>query len=143
MKSPHKFIVDKKLLIQYCLRISLAVGFLSAVFDRLGGWPKHLSVWGDWDAFVTYTQILNPWFPDFFIPWVAILATLLEVIFSICLVLGYKLIHIATASGILLLIFALAMSINTGLKGALDYSVFVASAAAFSLHVFLKESKTN
>lgn len=36
-------------------------------------------------------------------------------------------------SGVLLLFFALAMTFSTSLKGALDYSVFTASAGAFAL----------
>lgn len=39
----------------------------------------------------------------------------------------------AKLSGYLLLIFALSMSSSTGIKGALDYSVFTAAGAAFAL----------
>lgn len=41
----------------------------------------------------------------------------------------------AKLSGILLLIFALAISFSSGIKGAFDYSVFAASAGAFALSI--------
>ena len=43
------------------------------------------------------------------------------------------------ASGYLLLIFALAMTLFTGIKGVLDYSVLIASAGAFALSSIVKK----
>ncbi|MEX0363121.1 MAG: DoxX family protein, partial [Allomuricauda sp.] len=72
------------------LRLSLSTAFLSAVADRLGFWPEGLYSWGNWDAFVQNTQAMNPWFPEAMIPAVAFLATALEVIFALFLLLGLK-----------------------------------------------------
>ncbi|MBN8576516.1 MAG: DoxX family membrane protein [Cytophagales bacterium] len=119
--------------IKLFLRFALSVSFLSAVADRLGWWPAAISVWGNWENFVAYTQVINPWLPNALVSPAAILATAAEVIFPICLLLGFKTELIARFSGILLLLFALAMTFSTGIKGAFDYSVFTASAAAFAL----------
>ncbi|MBK5244543.1 MAG: hypothetical protein JJE18_05900 [Eubacteriaceae bacterium] len=123
----------KEKIIKLFLRLGLAAGFLSAVADRFGLWPKEVSVWGNWDAFLAYTQILNPWFPESFIPALAIIATAAEVVFAICLIIGFKTKLFAQLSGLLLLIFALSMTFSIGIKSPLDYSVFSASAAAFAL----------
>ncbi|HYI77554.1 MAG TPA: DoxX family protein [Chryseolinea sp.] len=122
-----------KKIIKLLLRLTISVGFLSAVADRFGLWSEKNSVWGNWDRFLEYTQLINPWFPNAFIQTVAIIATGAEVVFALCLLIGYKTELFARLSGILLLIFGLAMALSTGIKGPLDYSVFTASAAAFAL----------
>ncbi len=115
------------------LRISLAIAFLSAVADRFGWYPEAISAWGNWKNFVDYTAVLNPWAPAPLIPTLAIFATLLEVVFAIGLLIGFRTELIAKLSGILLLMFGLSMMITSGIKAPLDYSVFTASAAAFAL----------
>jgi len=46
-------------------RIALALGFLSAVADRLGLWTPLLGsdnvVWGNMESFTAYTGVLLPW----------------------------------------------------------------------------------
>ena len=120
-------------LLKLFLRLALALGFLSAVADRLGYWPAEVSVWGNWENFLAYTQVINPWFPESLIPVLGLLATAAEVIFALGLLLGLKTEFFAKMSGILLLIFGLSMTISTGIKGAFDYSVFAAAGAAFAL----------
>lgn len=115
------------------LRFSIAIGFLSAVADRLGIWDKEISAWGNWSNFLEYTHLINPWLPSSLISTVGFTATALEVIFALCLIIGFKTEFIAKLSGILILIFALSMTLSIGVKGAFDYSVFSASAAAFAL----------
>jgi thiosulfate dehydrogenase [quinone] large subunit len=119
--------------IKLFLRLAIAAGFLSAVADRFGMWDAEISVWGNWANFVAYTELLNPWFPTSFIPAIAVIATAAEILFAVCLIVGFKTELSAKLSGILLLIFALSMTFSTGIKGAFDYSVFAASAAAFAL----------
>jgi hypothetical protein len=58
-------------------------------------------------------------------------ATIAEVVLAILLLVGYRVVWTATASGILLLLFALAMTVALGPKAPLDYSVYAAAAAAF------------
>lgn len=120
-------------IIKLFLRLSIGVGFLSAVADRFGFWSKEVSAWGNWDNFIKYTQSLNPMIPPSFIPYIGWISTLLELIFGVCLIIGFKTSLIAKLSGWLLLIFALAMTFTRGIKAPLDYSVFAASAGAFGL----------
>lgn len=120
-------------MIKLFLRLSIAIGFLSAVADRLGLWPPEISTWGNWQSFLDYTQILNPWFPSATIPTVGFIVTAIEVVFAICLIVGFKTSLFARLSGYLLLIFAFSMLITTGIKGVFDYSVLTASAGAFTL----------
>ena len=115
------------------LRFSLAAGFLSAVADRFGVWSKEVSVWGNWNNFVAYTQLINPWFPKVLISPIAFLSTIAEIVFAFCLLIGFKTKLVAKLSGYLLLAFAFAMLFSTGAKAPLDYSVFSAAAAAFAL----------
>ncbi len=120
-------------IVKLFLRISLSAAFLSAVADRLGAWPAAISAWGNWEAFLAYTQSLNPWVPSNLIPSLGGLVTGLEVLLGIFLFFGFKTSWSAKISGLLLLLFALAMTLSGGIKGALDYSVFSAAAAAFGL----------
>ncbi len=120
------------------LRLALSIAFLSAVADRLGLWPPDVSAWGNWPAFLAYTQQINPWAPEGLIPTLGFLATTAELVFGICLLVGFKTRLFARLSGYLLLIFGLAMAFSIGLKKVFDFSVFSASAAAFALST-LKE----
>ncbi len=131
--SPARFV-------SYFLRFALAAGFLSAVVDRFGLWPQEVSAWGNWNNFVAYTALINPLFSKGFAEVLAIVATALEIVLALLLIVGYKTALAAKAGGLLLLLFALAMTFSTGVKGALDYSVFTAAAASFSL-VFLENRK--
>ncbi len=119
--------------IKIFLRVSIAIGFLSAVADRFGLYAKEISAWGNWQAFVNYTQQMNPWFPEIMIPVLAILATALEIVFAINLLIGFKTEFTAKLSGFLLLIFGISMTAAFGIKPALDYAVFGVAAAAFAL----------
>lgn len=120
-------------IIKLFLRLAISIGFLSAVADRFGWWNEHVSVWGNWNNFLAYTQLINPWFPESLIPAVGIIATIVELIFSFFLLVGFKTELVAKLSGIVLLLFALSMTFSIGIKGTLDYAVFSASAAAFAL----------
>jgi thiosulfate dehydrogenase (quinone) large subunit len=115
------------------LRFAIAAGFLSAVADRFGMWRAEVSVWGNWNNFLDYTRVINPWLPDSLIPAIGIIATAAEILFAIFLLVGFKTEFTAKLSGLLLLLFGLSMTFSTGIKGAFDYSVFSACAAAFAL----------
>lgn len=123
-------------IIKLFLRLALSAAFLSAVADRFGWWNKEVSVWGNWESFLQYTQVINPWIPASLIPAVGGIATAAEILFAVALLLGFRTELFAKLSGILLLLFALSMTFSTGIKGAFDYSVFTASAAAFALSTF-------
>lgn len=112
------------------LRLALAATFFSAVASRLNLWNGSPAAWND---FLVYTSEVNSFMPPFMIPILAISATVLEIIFSILLCIGYKTKWAAIGAGILTGMFALAMAVSFGIKSPMDYSVFVDSAAAFFL----------
>jgi uncharacterized membrane protein YphA (DoxX/SURF4 family) len=63
----------------------------------------------------------------------AIFSTILESLFGIALILGFKVKYMALGSAVLTCLFALAMALSFGVKEPLDYSVFAFSAGAFLL----------
>ena len=118
------------------LRAGLAAGFLSAVADRLGLWGSYGNpnvAWGDMGHFLPYVAKLNPWFPAPVIPAVGWIVTIAETVLGILLLIGLQTRWAARLSGWLLLAFALGMTFGTGVKTALDASVFAASGGAFLL----------
>jgi thiosulfate dehydrogenase (quinone) large subunit len=118
------------------LRLALAAAFLAAVTDRFGVWgpPGTTTVaWGDFGRFLVYGAKLNPELPAAWIPVVGWIVTFAETIFAIALLLGFRTRMFALLSGLLLLAFAFGMTIGTGVKSALNPSVFSASAGAFLL----------
>jgi thiosulfate dehydrogenase (quinone) large subunit len=130
--------ISENKIVEWFLRFALSLGLLSAVADRLGFWPKAISVWGNWENFVAYTQKINPIVPSALIPLLAYTATALEIIFGFLLLTKFKTVWIAKGTGYLLLLFALAMTFSNGIKAPLDYSVFCASAGAFALSFLSK-----
>jgi uncharacterized membrane protein YphA (DoxX/SURF4 family) len=117
-------------------RIALSAGFLSAVADRFGLWgaPAASGVaWGDFASFTEYAARINPWAPASLMPAIAWTATLAEIALAVLLLVGYRTRWAGFGSGVLLLLFALGMTAGTGVKSALDASVFAASAAGFLL----------
>jgi doxX family protein len=125
--------IDLRQIAKLFLRLTVASSMLSAVADRFGLWPKELCMWGDMDKFIAYTQSLIPYIPADAVPVLAWTATVLEVLLSICLLVGLKLKWTASITGLMILTFAIAMATSMGFKAALDYSAFTASAAAFAI----------
>lgn len=118
------------------LRLALAGAFLAAVTDRFGVWgpPGTVGVaWGDFSHFLAYAAKLNPELPASWIPAVGWIVTFAETISATSLLLGFRTRTFALLSGLLLLAFAFGMTIGTGIKSALNGSVFSASAGAFLL----------
>jgi uncharacterized membrane protein YphA (DoxX/SURF4 family)/ketosteroid isomerase-like protein len=118
------------------LRLALGVTFLSAVSDRFGIWGPPGSpniAWGDLEHFAVYAATLNPWAPASVIPAIVWFVTVAETCLGVALIIGLFTQQSAAASGVLLFLFALGMTIGTSVKSALNASVFSASAAAFAL----------
>lgn len=115
------------------LCLTVAASMLSSVADRFGIWAKELCMWGDMDKFVAYTQSLIPYIPANAVPVLAWTATVLEVLLPLCLLVGLKLKWTASLSGLMILVFAIAMATSVGIKAPLNYSAFTASAAAFGI----------
>ncbi len=121
----------KTKIVKLYLRTGIGTGFLSAVADRFGFWPREISAWGNWHSFLEYTQLINPLVPAPLIPALEVIATLAEIVFGLCLITGFRTELMAKLSGYLMLIFALAFAFSIGIKRAFDFSVF----AAFALSV--------
>src|SRR6185312_13033480 len=117
-------------------RLALGASFLSAVADRFGLWGPHGAKnvsWGDFSHFVQYTGAVTSLFPSSFTVSFAWAATVAETLLGILLIAGFKTRMASALSGLLLLLFAVAMVTGLGVKAPLDYSVFSAAAAAFLL----------
>jgi thiosulfate dehydrogenase (quinone) large subunit len=117
-------------------RVALAAAFLAAVTDRVGLWGPYGTpnvAWGDITHFTAYAGKLNPWFPGAVIPALGIIVAILEKLIGFALLVGFYTRPAAYFSGWLILAFAIGMTAGTGLKSALNASVFAASASGFLL----------
>jgi putative oxidoreductase len=113
---------------QFFLRIALGTGFLLPVMDRLGlfGAPGTKGVaWGDWPHFVDYSHSLMPFLDRSLASAMGGIATLAELIFGICLIIGFKTKWAGAGSAILTFTFALFMMVSLGISAPFDYPVFV------------------
>ena len=72
--------------IKLFLRLAVSTAMLSAVADRFGLWAAKISVWGNMDNFLQYTQSILPYFPTSLANAGGWIATLLEMVFSFVVV---------------------------------------------------------
>lgn len=141
--------------IQLFARIAVATAFLSAVADRFGFWGEPGSPyasWGNWEHFLIYSNKLNFFVSPEIGELLAIMATVLEVVFAVLLLIGYKTKIVSLSSGILLALFAVAMTMAFGIKSTFTYSVWIGASACFligtlneydySIDDYLKTQKT-
>ena len=118
------------------LRLALGISFLSAVADRFGLWGaygKPNVSWGNYARFVGYAAKLNSFFPAQVIPVLAMISTAAEIVFGILLILGWRTRVTALLSAILLIAFAVAMTISLGVEAPLSFSVYSAAGGALLL----------
>jgi uncharacterized membrane protein YphA (DoxX/SURF4 family) len=118
------------------LRLALGISFLSAVADRFGLWGAYGRPnvsWGNYARFVDYTAKLNWFLPASIIPALANMSTAAETLLGILLVVGWRTRITARLSGVLLSIFAAAMTLALGVKAPLNFSVFSAAGGALLL----------
>jgi uncharacterized membrane protein YphA (DoxX/SURF4 family) len=116
------------------LRLPVAAAFLDAVADRLGFLGPHGTpgvAWGDFTHFIAYTAVLNPFMPHATIPALAVVATLCEITFGICLLLGIRLRIAAIGAAVLLFLFGTAMTISG--FSQFSYGVYLMSAGTLAL----------
>src|SRR5262249_35979733 len=111
------------------LRLALAAAYLSSVASRFGLWGEGMG-WGNFQNFLTYTAKLNPFLPPSVIPAVGWIVTIAETTLAVLLLVGFRIKETAFASGLLLILFAIGMTIGENVKSPLDYSVYTASAAS-------------
>lgn len=121
-------------------RVALGTAFLSAVAGRFGIWDRSVD-WAHFERFIHRTGEVNAFMPAFTIPFLAYTATAAEITCGVLLIAGVQLRWVALASGVLLALFAIAMTVSLGVKPPLDYSVFSASAGALLLAVFVSRTE--
>jgi uncharacterized membrane protein YphA (DoxX/SURF4 family) len=120
------------------LRLALGISFLSAVADRFGFWGVYGQpnvAWGNYAQFVDYTAKLNWFLPTAIIPALAAIATVAETLFGLLPLLGWKTRVTSLLSGLLLIGFAVTMTMALGVKAPLNFSVFPAAGGALLLGV--------
>lgn len=101
-----------------------------------GAYGQPNIAWGDFARFVAYTGKLNWFAPPTLVLVLAWAATVAETALGLALILGVFTRIAAFLSGVLLLLFALAMTLALGVKAPLNFSVFSASAGAFLLAAY-------
>jgi len=121
---------------QLLLRFSLGIGFLLPVLDRLGYFGKAGTqnvFWGDWTNFAAYTNLLMPYLNLQVASFFSFVATVMEVVFGILLIIGYKIRLAAYGSFMLTLIFAFSMMFFLHFRAPFNSSVFVVSFSSLLL----------
>lgn len=121
---------------QLLLRYSIGIGFLLPVIDRLGyfGASGEANViWGDWTDFLAYTHQLMPYVSIKTASFFGFLATIIEILCGILLLVGYKVRYAALASFGLTLIFAFSMMFFLHFRSPFNFSVLVVSFSSLLL----------
>jgi putative oxidoreductase len=111
-------------------RLALSASFLSSVGSRLGLWG-HIT-FADFEA---YTAEVNAFMPASTIPFLARAATMAETLIGVALLSPIRQKYVGLSAAVLLGTFGIAMTISSGIKSPLDYSVFSATACALLLSV--------
>jgi uncharacterized membrane protein YphA (DoxX/SURF4 family) len=118
------------------LRIGLGAGFLSAVADRLGLWGAFGQPnveWGNFSRFLEYTHTLNWYLPSGMIRPLGIIATGAEILLGLLLLAGWRTRTVALLSGLLMLTFAVSMTLALGIKAPLNFAVLTGIGGALLL----------
>jgi putative oxidoreductase len=121
---------------QLLLRLALGMGFLVTLSDRLGlqgplG-TKNVE-WGNWDNFINYTQTLMPFLDKPTVNIMGGIATSIEAVLGILLIIGFKTRLAAIGSCGLTLIFGLSMTLFLGIKAPINFAVFPVCTASLLL----------
>lgn len=101
------------------LRLATAANFLSPVADRFGWWGasgEQGLAWGSYENFLAYTAQVNSFAPQSFIPFLGGMATGLEILFALMLLIGFKTRWAALGSAALSFMFAITMTYPFGIK---------------------------
>jgi len=116
------------------LRLALGTTFLSAVASRLAVWGPHSGHLREaFSGFCSYVGELNPWLPHPLRPALAVVVTAMEISLGLALLAGFRTRVASLGAAALLTVFALAMTVFTGVKSAFDYSVWSAATGALLL----------
>jgi uncharacterized membrane protein YphA (DoxX/SURF4 family) len=123
-------------LAQLLLRLALGAGFILPVLDRFGflGGPGSKGVaWGSWPVFVRYAHSMLPFLPASLAGATAGMATAAEIVFGLCLIIGFQVRPMAAGAALLTFIFGLCMAVFLGIAAPFNYPVFVFTGGAWLL----------
>ena len=102
-------------------RFVIAGAFLLALWNRFD----------DFNGFIRYTGVVNSFMPQAIVPGMAVIATIMEMTCCFLMFVGLKLRLTAAASGLLLFMFATAMTIS-GLE-QFTWAVYVLATGGWML----------
>src|SRR5215470_16649002 len=105
------------------MRMALAAGFLSAVADRFGLWGPIGTPgvsWGGFAKFLDYTATILPYLSTTLVAVAGWASTVAETLLGVALLAGVRVRLAALASGVLLLTFAIAMTVALGPEAPLS-----------------------
>lgn len=121
---------------QLVLRLALGLGFILPVLDRFGvmGTPGTKGVsWGSWTKFIDYTNTLAPFLSRSLADVGGRVVTAAELIFGVCLIIGFKTRYAAFGSAVLTLGFGICMAVFLNPYAPFGYPVFVFTGAGLVL----------
>ena len=118
------------------LRLTLGLGFLSAVPDRFGWWGplgRPNVAWGNFARFVEYTGKLNWLLLRALLPALAVISAFAEILLGFLLFVGWKTRITALCSGAMPMTLGTAMTLALGCEAPLNSSVFSAAGGSLLL----------
>ena len=120
-------------------RFGLAATYISGVCDRFGAWGRYGTTnvsWGDFQHYVARVQAIMPHAAAPLVLVMAWMATVLDSALGLGLLIGIRARTFAFASGILMLVYALATAFSPGgLHETFAYGLFGLAGASMLLAV--------
>lgn len=113
------------------LRLGLASTFLVSALPR----------WKEWDLFLDSVAEITPYLPDSMVPLAGLIATISEITFGVCLLVGFQTARVAFAASVLMFTFGVSMMLGRGWVTPFHHSVFTAVAAALVLASMEKDRR--
>lgn len=121
----------------YFAKVSLAISYLSAVFDRFGFWG-HLGEtgvsWGSMTQFFKHVSILCPWATENMIPVIGWVVTVLEALIALAYIINAKNKIINYANIFLLILLIISMSLFQSIKMMINFNVIVCFSTALLIY---------
>ena len=121
----------------YFAKVSLAISYLSAVFDRFGFWGHFGETgvsWGSMTQFFKHVSTLCPWATENMIPVIGWMVTVLEALIALAYIINAKNKIINYANIFLLILFIISMSLFQSIKMMINFNVIVCFSTALLIY---------
>ena len=121
----------------YFAKVSLAISYLSAVFDRFGFWGHAGETgvsWGSMTQFFKHVSILCPWAPENMIPIIGWVVTVLEAVIALSYIINANNKFINIANIFILILFIISMSLFQSIKMMINFNVIVCFSTALLIY---------